>query len=95
MHTIYIYFVFVSQEAYALWACAAVLPHWTQGHRYRVKACGSVCLEAEQQCPWLLPVADDLNPYAGEAAFTCIGTQTSVFLSFPSTLPPSITFIHK
>lgn len=74
------------QDAYARWACAAVLPHWTtvgdddddtttaaQGRRYRVRACRSVCLEAEQTCPWLLPVADDANPYAGEAAFTCIG----------------------
>ncbi|XP_060836301.1 putative uncharacterized protein DDB_G0277255 [Rhopalosiphum padi] len=67
------------KDAYALWACAAVLPHWTrttakQGRRgrYRVNACRSVCLEAEQKCPWLLPVADDTNPYAGEASFTCI-----------------------
>ncbi|XP_025413972.1 uncharacterized protein LOC112686069 [Sipha flava] len=65
------------KDAYALWACAAVLPHWTrstdeQGRHYRVNACQSVCLEAEQKCPWLLPVADDANPYAGEAAFTCI-----------------------
>ncbi|XP_050056390.1 putative uncharacterized protein DDB_G0277255 [Aphis gossypii] len=67
------------KDAYALWACAAVLPHWTrttakQGRRgrYRVNACRSVCLEAEQKCPWLLPVADDANPYAGEASFTCI-----------------------
>lgn len=70
------------QDAYALWACAAVLPHWTrsteeQGRRYRVNACQSVCLEAEQKCPWLLPVADDANPYAGEAAFTCIGKRTT------------------
>lgn len=68
------------QDAYALWACAAVLPHWIrttakQGRRgrYRVNACRSVCLDAEQKCPWLLPVADDANPYAGEASFTCIG----------------------
>ncbi|XP_050432786.1 NALCN channel auxiliary factor 2 [Adelges cooleyi] len=64
------------QDAYALWACSAVLPHWIPpekepDRRYRVKSCRSVCLEAEQKCPWLLPVAD-ANPYAGEAAFTCI-----------------------
>ncbi|KAL4123269.1 hypothetical protein QTP88_015469 [Uroleucon formosanum] len=67
------------RDAYALWACSAVLPHWTRTAakkgrrgRYRVNACRSVCLEAEQKCPWLLPVADDANPYAGEASFTCI-----------------------
>lgn len=79
------------QDAYALWACAAVLPHWTrsteeQGRRYRVNACQSVCLEAEQKCPWLLPVADDANPYAGEAAFTCIGKRTT---ALPAIARPS------
>ncbi|XP_050539103.1 uncharacterized protein LOC126904261 [Daktulosphaira vitifoliae] len=73
------------QESYALWACAAVLPHWTPpdeqlDRRFRVKSCRSLCLETEQKCPWLLPVAD-ANPYAGEAAFTCtdpdIGYQMS------------------
>ncbi|VVC43447.1 Frizzled domain [Cinara cedri] len=102
------------KDAYALWACSAVLPHWTttgrttttttttttrttttttttttavttdataastaakRGRRYRVNACRSVCLAAEQTCPWLLPVADDSNPYAGEAAFTCMGKR--------------------
>ena len=73
---VFMFILFVFQEAYTFWICSTHLPMWLLNsdnkNSVKVEACQSTCLTVEKQCPFLIKGTED-DMASGNPSFMCKG----------------------